>query len=259
LNNNRTAAIIPARFTSTRFPGKVLAQLCGKPMIQWVYAKAASSIADEVLVATDNQDVLEAVEAFGGNAVMTSPDHPSGTDRICEAAREMDCDIIVNIQGDEPLIPVEVINDLIVLMQSNPEIEMGTVGVPGNRDELADPNKVKVVVDNFDFALYFSRALIPFLRAGGIDAQVLLHWGIYAYRKATLEQFVALPEGALEACEKLEQLRALENGIKIYLMRSNLESIGVDTPEDLKIAEARLHKAIQDELERQTAERNIIS
>ena len=257
--NNRTAAIIPARFASTRFPGKVLAELCGKPMIQWVYEKAASSIANEVLVATDNQDVLETVEAFGGNAVLTSADHPSGTDRICEAAREIDCDIIVNIQGDEPLIPVEVINDLIVLMQSNPEIEMGTVGVPGSRDELTDPNKVKVVVDNFDFALYFSRALIPFLREGGVDTQVLLHWGIYAYRKATLEQFVSLPEGTLETCEKLEQLRALENGIKIYLMRSSLESIGVDTPEDLKIAEARLCEAIQDEIERRTAERKIIS
>ncbi len=257
--NNRTAAIIPARFASTRFPGKVLAQLCGKPMIQWVYAKAASSIADEVLVATDNQEVLEAVEAFGGNAVLTSSEHPSGTDRVCEAAREMDCDIIINIQGDEPLIPVEVINDLIILMQSNPEVEIGTVGVPGNRDELANPNNVKVVVDNFDFALYFSRALIPFLREGGIDTQALLHWGIYAYRKAALEQFVALPEGRLESCEKLEQLRALENGMKIYLMRSNLESIGVDTPEDLKIAETKLREVIQDEIDKQSAGRKIIS
>ena len=247
--NNRTAAIIPARFASTRFPGKVLAELCGKPMIQWVYEKAASSVADEVLVATDNQEVLEAVEAFGGNVVMTSPDHPSGTDRICEAAAEMDCDIIINIQGDEPLIPVEVINDLIVLMQSNPEIQMGTVGVPGSRDELDNPNNVKVVVDNFDFALYFSRALIPYLREGGVDTPVLLHWGIYAYRKATLEEFVSLPESRLELCEKLEQLRALENGIKIYLMRSDLESIGVDTPEDLQAAEVKLTEILAQEQE----------
>jgi 3-deoxy-manno-octulosonate cytidylyltransferase (CMP-KDO synthetase) len=256
--NNKTAAIIPARFASTRFPGKVLANLCGKPMIQWVYEKALASVADEVLVATDDQRVIESVEAFGGNVVMTSQDHLSGTDRICEAAAEMDCDIIINIQGDEPLIPVEVINDLIVLMQSNPEIEMGTVGVPGNRNDLANPNKVKVVVDNFDFALYFSRSLIPFLRTGGIDTPALLHWGIYSYRKTTLEQFVSLPEGNLEACEKLEQLRALENGIKIYLMRSTLESIGVDTPEDLEIAEIKLREAIQDETDRQTAERKII-
>ena len=238
--NNKTAAIIPARFASTRFPGKVLAELCGKPMIQWVYEKAVASVVDEVLIATDDERVVEAVEAFGGVAVMTSPDHPSGTDRICEAASGLDCDIIINIQGDEPLIPVEVINDLVTLMQSNPEIEMGTVGVPAERDVLADPNRVKVVVDNFDFALYFSRSLIPFLREGGIDCPALLHWGIYSYRKAILEQFVALPEGQLEACEKLEQLRALENGIKIYLMRSSLESIGVDTPDDLKEAEFKL-------------------
>jgi len=244
--NNKTVAIIPARFASTRFPGKVLAKLCGKPMIQWVYEKAVASIVDEVLIATDDQQVVDAVEAFGGKAVMTSSDHPSGTDRICEAAAGLDCDIIINIQGDEPLIPVEVINDLVVLMQSNPEIEMGTVGVPAEREFLADPNKVKVVVDNYDFALYFSRSLIPFLREGGVDTPALLHWGIYAYRKAVLKKFVSLPEGNLEACEKLEQLRALENGIKIYLMRSSLESIGVDTPEDLKAAE---HKLIGMELE----------
>jgi len=227
-------------------------------MIQWVYEKAVASVADEVLIATDDQRVIEAVEAFGGRVVMTSPDHPSGTDRICEAAAGLDCDIIINIQGDEPLIPVEIINDLIVLMQSNPEIKMGTVGVPGNRNDLANPNKVKVVVDNFDFALYFSRSLIPFLREGGVEIPALLHWGIYSYRKATLENFVSLPEGNLEACEKLEQLRALENGIKIYLMRSTLESIGVDTPEDLKIAEIKLRETIEAETQRQTAKRNII-
>lgn len=240
--NKKTAAIIPARFASTRFPGKVLAKLCGKPMIQWVYEKALASIADEVLVATDDQKVIATVEAFGGKAVMTSADHPSGTDRICEAVRDLDCEIIINIQGDEPLIPVEVINDLIVLMQERADIEMGTVAVPAARDVLADPNKVKVVIDNLDFALYFSRSVIPFLREGGNDVEAFLHWGIYAYRKKTLQKFVELPEGKLEACEKLEQLRALENGIKIYVLRSSLESIGVDTPEDLKMAEAKICK-----------------
>lgn len=238
--NNRTAAIIPARFASTRFPGKVLAELCGKPMIQWIYEKASASIADEVLIAADDQRVVDVVEAFGGKVIMTSPDHPSGTDRISEAAARLDCDIIINIQGDEPLIPVEVINDLITLMQVNPEIQMSTVGVPAERQQLTDPNKVKVVVDNFDFAMYFSRSLIPFLREDGVDTPPLLHWGIYAYRKDVLLKFVALPESRLEACEKLEQLRALENGMKIYVMRSPLESIGVDTPEDLKIAEQKL-------------------
>jgi 3-deoxy-manno-octulosonate cytidylyltransferase (CMP-KDO synthetase) len=236
----KTVAVIPARFASTRFPGKVLAQLCGKPMIQWVYEKAAASVADEVLIATDDQRVINVVEGFGGRAVMTSPSHPSGTDRICEAISGLDCDIVINIQGDEPLIPVEVINELIVMMQKNSDIEMGTVAVQGSRKNLSDPNKVKVVLDNSDFALYFSRSLIPFIREGGTDAPVYLHWGIYAYRADTLRKFVSLPEGRLESCEKLEQLRALENGIKIKVMLSSLETIGVDTPEDLHMAEVRM-------------------
>ncbi|MDD5698712.1 MAG: 3-deoxy-manno-octulosonate cytidylyltransferase [Victivallaceae bacterium] len=241
--NNRTAAIIPARFASTRFPGKVLAELGGKPMIQWVYEKAAASIADTVLIAADDERVVRAVKAFGGRAVMTAPDHPSGTDRICEAAAKLDCGIIINIQGDEPLIPVEVINGLITLMREKTEIPMATVAVPAERAILADPNKVKVVLDRAGFALYFSRSVIPFLRSGGgVDTPALLHWGIYAYRKATLEKFVTLPEGRLEVCEKLEQLRALENGIRIYVMQSTLESVGVDTPEDLRRAEMKLRE-----------------
>ena len=239
-DTTRTLAVIPARYASTRFPGKVLAELCGKPMIQHVYEKAAASIADEVLVAADDQKVIDAVEAFGGKAIMTSPDHPSGTDRIWEAVADLDCDVVINVQGDEPLIPVEVINELITLMSENPEIPMGTVAVPAEREILADPNKVKVVINKQNFALYFSRSIIPYLREGGNDVPTFLHWGIYAYRKETLKQFVGLPEGGLEACEKLEQLRALENGINIYVMQSSLESIGVDTPEDLELAEAKL-------------------
>jgi 3-deoxy-manno-octulosonate cytidylyltransferase (CMP-KDO synthetase) len=238
----RTLAVIPARYASTRFPGKVLAELCGKPMIQHVYEKAAASIADEVLVAADDRKVTDAVEAFGGKAVMTSPAHPSGTDRIWEAVADLDCDVVINVQGDEPLIPVEVINELITLMSENPEIPMGTVAVPAEREILSDPNKVKVVIDKRNFALYFSRSVIPYLRDGGNDVPTFLHWGIYAYRKETLKKFVGLPEGGLEACEKLEQLRALENGIKIYVMQSSLESIGVDTPEDLELAEAKLRQ-----------------
>ena len=238
--NTRTLAVIPARYASTRFPGKVLAELCGKPMIQHVYEKAAASIADEVLVAADDQKVIDAVEAFGGKAIMTSPDHPSGTDRIWEAVADLDCDVVINVQGDEPLIPVEVINELITLMGENPEIPMGTVAVPAERKILDDPNKVKVVINKQNFALYFSRSIIPYLREGGNDVPTFLHWGIYAYRKETLKRFVGLPEGGLEACEKLEQLRALENGINIYVMQSSLESIGVDTPEDLELAEAKL-------------------
>ncbi|MCF6176110.1 MAG: 3-deoxy-manno-octulosonate cytidylyltransferase [Victivallaceae bacterium] len=238
--NRKSIAVIPARYGSTRFPGKVLAPLAGKPMIQWVYEKAVATQVDEALVATDDIKVIEAVEAFGGNAVMTSPEHPSGTDRIWEAIAELDYDIIINVQGDEPLIPVSVIDELIELMQQTPTVEMATVAVPRPRLELNDPNKVKVVVGDNGRALYFSRSMVPFLREGGADTPTYLHWGIYAYRKDILQRFVTLPESRLEQCEKLEQLRALENGISIDVLLSNLESIGVDTPEDLELAERKL-------------------
>ncbi len=241
----KTAAVIPARYGSTRFPGKVLAELCGKPMIQWVYEKAAASIADEVIIATDDPKVAKAVEGFGGRAVMTSPNHPSGTDRISEAVQGLDCGIIINVQGDEPLIPTSVIDGLIRKMQEDASIEMSTVAVPRLRSEIEnDPNKVKVVFDERNFALYFSRSIVPYLREGGKDAKTYLHWGIYGYRRETLERFVRLPEGRLESCEKLEQLRALENGIRIYVMLSDLESIGVDTPEDLKRAEMKIREKL---------------
>ena len=233
----KSVAIIPARYGSTRFPGKVLAELEGKPIIRWVYEKASASIADEVYVATDDEKVFSAVEAFGGKAVMTSATHPSGTDRVREAAGKMcpDADIIVNVQGDEPLIPTSVIDKLITRMRSDEAIEMATVAVPSQRSEIAgNPNIVKAVLDNRGFALYFSRAPVPFLRAGGEGMPLYRHWGIYAYRRKTLEKFVSLPESPLEKCEKLEQLRALENGIRIYVVISDCESIGVDTPEDLE-------------------------
>lgn len=237
-------AIIPARYGSTRFPGKVLAPLCGRPMIQWVYEKASASRADEVLVAADDPRVLAAVEAFGGRAVMTSPNHPSGTDRICEVADKLNCgadDIIINVQGDEPLIPSEVIDQLIDRMRNDAAMEMGTVAVPRSRSELAnDANKVKVVFGADNYALYFSRSMIPFLREGGEETELYHHWGIYAYRCSALRRFVSLPEGRFEKCEKLEQLRALENGIRIYVLTSKLESVGVDTPADLELAERRL-------------------
>lgn len=237
---DKVAAIIPARYASTRFPAKALAMLCGKPMIQHTYEKAAASSADLVAVATDHQLIVDAVEQFGGKAIMTREDHPSGTDRIWEAAQQLDCDIIINVQGDEPLIPTSVIDELIELMRSRPDLEMATVAVPMSREELNDPNKVKVVFGANHMALYFSRSMIPFLREGGDDTPTYLHWGIYAYRRSALERFVTLPPGRFEMCEKLEQLRALENGIGIYVLTSNLQSIGVDTPEDLAAAEKRL-------------------
>ena len=236
----RTVAVIPARYGSSRFPGKVLAQLAGKPMIQHVYERARASIADDCLIAADDERVAAAVTAFGGRAVMTDPALPSGTDRICAALRGVEADIVINVQGDEPLLPTSVINELIELMRRPEAFPMATVAVPGDRAALTSPNKVKVVTDASGRALYFSRSMIPFLREGGTDMPVYLHWGIYAYRRETLEKFVKLPTGKLENCEKLEQLRAMENGIPIQVLFSNLESVGVDTPEDLARAEAKL-------------------
>ena len=236
-----TAIVIPARYASSRFPGKPLAMLAGKPMIRHVYEKSAASKAQLVLVATDDQRIFDAVTGFGGRAVMTSPDHPSGTDRIAEAVAKSGekIDIVINVQGDEPLIPTSVIDELIDLMRRDPSLEMATVAVPGNRETMTE-NNVKAIFGADGNALYFTRAMAPFLRSGGVDCGVWLHWGIYAYRRATLERFVALPPGRLENCEKLEQLRALENGIAIRVVTSNLRSIGVDTPEDLAAAELRL-------------------
>ena len=227
----KTAAIIPARFGSMRFPGKVLAQLQGKPIIQWVWERACQSKADTVLIAVDDPKVKEAVEAFGGKAIMTRPDHPSGSDRIWEAAEHLDADLIINVQGDEPMIPPSVINDLIDAM-TGCDAEMGTVVVPVKRADVENnPNLPKVTLTADGYAIYFSRSMIPYLREGGEETEVYRHWGIYAYRRAALQKFVSLPPG------KLEQLRALENGMRIKVIQTNFETIGIDTPEDLRKAE----------------------
>ena len=243
MSQNRVAVVIPSRYASTRFPGKPLAMLCGKPMIRHVYEKAAASSADLTVVATDDRRIYDAVTAFGGRAVMTAESHPSGTDRIAEAVSKLGekIDIVINVQGDEPLIPTSVIDELIAVMKHNPSIEMATVAVPGDRAAMTE-NNVKVVFGENRFALYFSRSMIPFHRSGGVESPVYLHWGIYAYRKSALDRFVSLPPGKLEECEKLEQLRALENGIRIHVVLSNLESIGIDTPEDLVRAEKKLQE-----------------
>ena len=244
MNPRKCAVIIPARYASTRFPGKPLAMLAGKPMIQHVFEKAAASSADLVAVATADRRIADAVESFGGVAVMTSANHPSGTDRIAEAWKKLggDAGIVINVQGDEPLIPTSVIDELIEVMKRDEKLPMATVAVPGSRETMTE-NNVKVVFGADGNALYFSRSMIPFLRRGGEECGVWLHWGIYAYRAATLERFVALPPGKLENAEKLEQLRALENGIAIRVVTSNLQSVGVDTPEDLAAAEEKLKRA----------------
>lgn len=233
--SEKVIAVIPARYASTRFPGKPLALICGKSMIQYVYesAAAAERVA-EVLVATDDERILRAVEAFGGSAVMTSSSHSTGTDRIAEAIRERDADIVVNVQGDEPLLPASVIDKLVAAMVGS-SAPMGTVAVPFCLTERSpdDPNAVKVVLDSDGYALYFSRSFVPFCREGGTAVEPLLHWGLYAYRHSFLMQFVEWPDGALEKCEMLEQLRALEHGVEILVLETELSSIGVDVPEDI--------------------------
>jgi len=243
VNGQKTIAVIPARMGSMRFPGKVLVPLGGKPIVQWVYERASASVCDRVLVATDSEEVAEKVRGFGGEAVMTSPSHPSGSDRIWEAIGNIPGDIVINVQGDEPFIPSRVIDDLARTMQSDASLEMATVAVPCRREDIENnPNIVKIALDSKNFALYFSRSPIPFLRQGGEEAGTFRHWGIYAYRRDVLGRFVGLPEGRLEKCEKLEQLRALENGIRIKVIFSEIETIGIDTPEDLEMAERRLRE-----------------
>ena len=245
MSNKRTAVVIPARYASTRFPGKVLAQLAGKPMIQHVFERASASKADICLIAADDQRVIDACKAFGATAIMTDPELPSGTDRIAAALKGIEADVVINVQGDEPLLPTEAINSLIDRMLQSDSPEMATIGVQGSREELDNPNKVKLVKSNSGKALYFSRSMIPFLRTGGVDMPVYLHWGIYAYRRDVLEKFVNMPAGNLENCEKLEQLRALENDIDIQVLITDLESVGVDTPEDLVRAEAKLAEKLK--------------
>lgn len=244
--NTKTIAVIPARYGSTRFPAKPLALIAGKPMIQWTCESTMKCPEfDEVIVATDDERIRTAVEAFGGRAVMTSPECRSGTDRIYEAIQGIDAGLIVNVQGDEPLIPARILSKLVAQMKSS-GADMGTVAVPFSitgRDP-QDPNAVKVVVDKNNMALYFSRAPIPFQRQGGDACEPLLHWGLYAYTRKFLQDFVSWPTGRLEACEKLEQLRALENGARICVLTADVSTAGVDVPEDI----ARVEELINSNL-----------
>ena len=239
-------AIIPARYASTRFPGKPLAILGGKTVIQRVYEQV-SSVLDEVYVATDDERIFQAVEGFGGRAVMTRADHKSGTDRIEEAAEKIGsaAGVIINVQGDEPFIQPSQIETLMHLFDA-PETQIGTLGKPFESLEAVDnPNSPKIVTDTRGFALYFSRSVIPFIR--GVDRQdwfgrypFLKHLGIYAYRREVLRQVTALPQSSLEQAESLEQLRWLQNGYRIRVGLTDVETVGIDTPEDLSRAEAFL-------------------
>jgi 3-deoxy-manno-octulosonate cytidylyltransferase (CMP-KDO synthetase) len=239
-------AIIPARYASTRFPGKPLAVLGGKTVIQRVYEQV-STVLNEVYVATDDQRILQAVEQFGGRAVMTRSDHKSGTDRIEEAVEKIasDADVIINVQGDEPFIQPSQVETLMQLF-SDPETQIGTLGKRFESIEAAEnPNSPKIVADRRGFALYFSRSVIPFIR--GRERQewlqsypFLKHLGIYAYRREVLREVTRLPQSPLEKAESLEQLRWLENGYRIRVGLTDVETVGIDTPEDLQRAEAFL-------------------
>jgi 3-deoxy-manno-octulosonate cytidylyltransferase (CMP-KDO synthetase) len=247
MNNKRSTiiAVIPSRYGSTRFPGKALADIKGKPMIQWVYERTTrSTLVDRVIVATDDERILNVVKSFGGEAMMTSPHHTTGTDRIAEVATALDCDIVVNVQGDEPLIRPEMIDEALLPLVQDASIPMGTLCRKiEDRQEAFDPNVVKVVFNKNNFALYFSRAPIPWHRdawAGKrpwdeltLEGPLYKHIGLYVYRRDFLLDYAAMPGTALEAAEKLEQLRALENGHKIKTVITQYESFGVDIPDDL--------------------------
>jgi 3-deoxy-manno-octulosonate cytidylyltransferase (CMP-KDO synthetase) len=237
----KTIGVIPARFASTRFPAKVLAQIAGKPMIQHVWEKASQcKELDEVLIACDHDDVFKAAKGFNAKVVMTNPNHPSGSDRIAEAVKDLTVDIVVNIQADEPFIDARTIDSLAVLLKENHENLMGTVIKEiASDEEFLNPNVVKCVVDDKDYALYFSRSPIPHHRSknSGFFPKNYKHLGLYAYRKVFLMEFTKWPKGTLEAIEELEQLRALEHGVKIKTTRTNYESIAVDVPQDLQRAE----------------------
>ncbi len=246
-------AVIPARWASSRFPGKPLAIIRGKPMIQWVVEQAgkANSVS-EVIVATDDDRILKAVQDFGGSAVMTSRDHLSGTDRVAEVADSRNCEIVVNVQGDEPLIPPENIDLIVAPLLADDTIQVSTLRMRiDSVQDLANPDICKVVTDHRGDALYFSRAPIPFdrdgwtrdLKAGegvwpkDMKVKACKHIGLYAYRKAFLMEFPRLPVSQLEAIEKLEQLRILENGVPIRVVETDKDSIGVDRKEDLSAVE----------------------
>ena len=232
----RTLCVIPARYASTRLPGKPLADICGKPMICRVLERArCARKPDKVIVATDDERICDAVRAEGGEALMTRTDHLTGTDRLAEVAEAYPAvDLIVNVQGDEPLIEPSVIDDLIAPFEMDENLPMATVMTRmEDAEEQLDPNNVKVVVDKLGYALYFSRSLVPYPRAAA--GPVYKHIGIYAYRRDFLLRYARVEPTPLEKAETLEQLRALENGYGIRVLETDCRFVGVDTAEDLAL------------------------
>ena len=229
----KIVAVIPARLASMRLPRKMLREIHGKPLAVWVYqAVRSSSLLDDVIIATDSQEIMQACHRHSCNVRMTSEKHRSGTERVHEVSQSVPADVYINVQGDEPMIRANHIEALVRLMK-NAEIPVGTLKTPAAPEDIANPNAVKVVTDLNGRALYFSRSTVPYDRDGS-HPQYSKHLGIYAYRKPWLEQFVTLPESSLERAERLEQLRFLENGIPIYVAETAYDSIGVDTEEDFQ-------------------------
>lgn len=231
-------AVIPARYASTRFPGKPLALLHGKPIIQHVYERVcAGNLFQDVIIATDDERIAQAVISFGGNYKMTSLNHPSGSDRIAEVIKELDCGVVFNIQGDEPMIDTDILAKLKSVFADH-EVRVASLMTPLKDDKvLLNINIVKVVIDNKLNALYFSRSPIPSNRDNLPGVEYFRHIGVYAYCKQALLDFVQLPQGRLEQIEKLEQLRFLENSIPIRMIKTDYQGIGIDTPEDLSQVE----------------------
>lgn len=244
MNDCRILGVIPARLDSTRLPRKVLREIAGKPMVEWVWRAAVSSgQMDKVVVATDSGEVEEACRQRGIPVAMTSPECGSGSDRVYEVSRQIAAEIYVNIQGDEPLLTPEHFAPMLGLF-ARPEVQVSTISVPCPGDDIANPNAVKVVTAADGRALYFSRSTIPFDRDRIGFTGYRKHLGLYAYRKAALEQFAALAPSPLEQTERLEQLRLLENGIPIYVGQAEGDTIGVDTEEDLQRVDAILRQRV---------------
>ena len=229
------ACVIPARYASTRLPGKPLADIAGKPMIQRVYEQVAKAKKPAlIIVATDDQRVFDKVESFGGMALMTQPNHPTGTDRLAEvASHHQDVDVIINVQGDEPLIDADVIDQLADLFLEDADLQMATVASPLLEEEYDEPSAVKVICNKQGDAMYFSRSLIPYPRHAFINPP-MKHVGIYAYRRQFLLDYAKMDPTPAEETESLEQLRALENGYAIRVIKTDKRFVGVDTPEDLE-------------------------
>ena len=238
--------MIPARYGATRFPAKLMQDLCGKPVIVHTYQRVAdTNLFDQVYVVTDDDRIENAIREVGGKVIRSQKEHNSGSDRLAEASKDLEVDIIVNVQGDEPFTDKENLQKVIDIFANDPQQNIAVASLMEritHPDDIANPNNVKVVVNKFNEALYFSRSVIPFPRDTNTKVPYYKHIGIYAYRKDALQQFTQLPPSLLEETEKLEQLRYLENGFKIRLAVTDIPTIGIDTPEDLEKARQRLSK-----------------